>query len=271
VTNRRTPTRYLEDTVVAALAVDPIDYGRRRRVELPLSSTVEGQRTGDDVPRLDRHDSALRVLLHGTGIDTSVDVRLDDPHRRYVPRRFAVTIPSLAALDAADDGAAVLAPALRLVRPTLFPGAAYDAPATATGIRGSARRDSAPLRWARVEAQLDDGTVVGRAHGDDRGEFLLLLGNNPAGLGSATKTLTLNVVVTGPEPKPVAASAAVTADPLWDLPLEQVPDPTAADDVMTGKQLPSGYDPGAVDHRPVEFALGRLLSETQPFEPVPGP
>ena len=280
MTNRWTPTRYLEGVQRAALAVDPIDYGRRRRVELPLVSSIEGQAeprivdawTGelaaDLVPRLRRHDSGLRVLLHGTGVATTLSVRLDDPRRRYVPRRFNVTIPGAVALDAAADGAPIHAPALRLVRPTLFPGAAYDAPETATGIRGRVRRDGAPLRWARVEARLDDDTVVGRAHGDDRGEFLLLLGINPAGLGSATRTLTLNVFVTGPEPKPVAASAAVTADPLWDLPLEQVPDPSAADDVLSGKQPPGGYDPGVVANRSVEFTLGRLRSETQPFEPV---
>jgi hypothetical protein len=263
VTNRWTPSRYVERTLTAALAVDAIDYGRRRRVEPPLAASLEGDLVPLHPP-LRRHSSGLRVLVHGTGVGTQVAVRLDDPRRRYVPRRFSVTIPSFDDLDGADDGAAVLAPALRLLRPTLFPGAAYDAPETATGIRGRVVRDGAPMRWARVEARLGDGTVVGRAHGDDRGEFLLLLGTNPSSLSTTTRLLTLDVSVAGPSPKP----GPRTADPLWDLPLEPVPDPTAADDVLSGRQKPDGYDPGVVATRSVEFALGRLRSEPQPFEPA---
>jgi hypothetical protein len=52
------------------------------------------------------------------------------------------------------------------------------------------------------------------------------------------------------------------------LPLESVPHPEAADDVLTGERPPPTYRPGVSDSRPIEFTLGRLLSEPDPFEPV---
>ncbi len=141
-------------------------------------------------------------------------------------------------------------------------------PETATGVRGRVRRDGAPMRWARVEARLGPvGDVVGRAHGDDRGEFLLLLGTNPANLGTLELILTLRVIVHGPDPKP-QAGAGDAADPLWDLPLEEVPSPAAAADVLIGKDPPPTYDPGVVDSRDIDFTLGRLVSVAEPFEPV---
>jgi hypothetical protein len=280
VTNRWLESRYVEQVRRAALAVEPIDYGRRSRIALPLDASLEGwpppriadawtgELVADLVPRLRRHSTALRVLVHGNGVGTSVDVRIDDRARRYVPRRLRVTIPSSAVFDAAVDGAAVAEPALRLVRPVLFPGAAYDAPETATGIRGRVERDGVPMRWARVEATLPSGDVVGRAHGDDRGEFLLLLGTNPANLGTPALTLTLTVTVRGPSLKPV--KAAGETDPLWDLPLEEIPSPAAAADILGGKEPPPDYKPatGVVASRDVEFTLGRLASEPDPFEPV---
>jgi hypothetical protein len=124
------------------------------------------------------------------------------------------------------------------------------------------------MRWARVEATLPSGDVVGRAHGDDRGDFLLLLGTNPANLGVPALTLTLTVTVRGPNPKPV--KAAGETDPLWDLPLEEIPSPAAAADILGGKAPPPAYKPttGVVASRDVDFTLGRLASEPDPFEPV---
>lgn len=263
MTNRWVAERYDERVQRAALAVEPLDYGRRRRIALPLAVSLEGAAA----PRLDRHASALRVLVSGSAVGTELDVRIDDPFRRYVPRRLRVTIPEAATLEAADDGDPVLAPALRLLRPTLFPGAAYDVPDVATGIRGRAVRDGAPLAWARVEATLvPGGEPVGRAQGDDRGEFLLLLGTNPANPATLTPTLTVHVTVRGPEPAPVAP--APRHDPLWALPIEEIADPAAAQEILGGEQLPPEYDPGVVDARDIEVTLGRLASEPTPFEPV---
>jgi hypothetical protein len=177
-----------------------------------------------------------------------------DAARRFVPRRISYPVPA---------GAATLPPPSRVRRPALYPGAAYDLAQTATGIRGrvtwsQSTVNEVPARWVRVEAVIS-GQLVGRAYGDDRGEFLLVLRNEAGGLGDLPVPLVAQVTVFGP-PAPVPVPVD---DPFGDLPLETLAaDP---DTISPGESLPVGYASTALSSRPVTFELGRLLTNQDKF------
>lgn len=232
-----------------ALGLEPIDVQRRHRVATVLAVTREGKPgTLEAVPR---HDSCVHAFLQRPTLGNPFDLRLTDESRRYVPRRLSVTLAP---------------PAASKLSPGLYPGAAYDCTSRATGVRGSATRGGAAMRWARVEARLlagapATGAVVGRAHGDDRGEFLLLLGVEAAAIGDLPQTIDLEIVVYGPlpnAPTPVPLDLP-SLDPLWDLPLEVVPT-AGVDDVTPGTKLPPDYDFTPTSHSTVSFEMGRLKS-----------
>jgi hypothetical protein len=139
----------------------------------------------------------------------SVVVRLVEPApgaaRRVVPRRLTLDLTERQTFAA-----------------HLFPGAGASLPTGATVVRGRVTRldpgtgGAVPVRWARVRATGPAGAdaELGWAHGDDRGEFVLVL-------DAAARALRLTVgAVTGPPPPPAAA----LSDPLLDLP----PEPPAA-------------------------------------------
>ena len=118
---------------------------------------------------------------------------------------------------------------------------------TASGIRGSVTRAGAPVRWTRVEAKVG-GTVVAHAQGDDRGEFLLVLGPIAGAIGDLVSPLAVSLTIHAPE------------DPLADLPVEDPTDPgVAPEDMLTGVRLPEHYAQIAElpDH---PLPLGRLQS-----------
>jgi len=201
-----------------------------------------------------------------TGGPTHVTLRLVSADRRYVPRRLAIPAPTLAAVTAAE-AAHDLDPAQPLVargcRPLMYPGAAYGVAAGATVIRGRVRWDGTarPVRWARVVARpaepihvLDDdgepvGTIqpdLGRAHGDDRGEFVLVVGPVPRELYVLPEPdLELELAVAAaPEPAPadpVGSPTRSRTDPLWDLPVETVSSLDPADPVTLGIATPAAY------------------------------
>jgi hypothetical protein len=192
-----------------------------------------------------------------------LDVRITDVPRRWAPRRIRYPILSETVAD--------LSPAAFLVRrPQIFPGAAYELPESATGIRGRIFRGGAPMRWGRVEARLPvTGIVVGRAHGDDRGEFLLALSPQASPVGDLVDPLPLDVLVFGPNvaPPPPAPPTLPREDLLWDLPLELAPAPGVADGVSSGTTLPPAYRASAGGAVSVSFRLRRLLTtaEVAPF------
>ena len=121
------------------------------------------------------------------------------------------------------------------------------------------------MRWARVAAVLvSSGEVVGRAHGDDRGEFLLVIGPDAVPIGDLVSPINLQVTVFGPATIPVPATPALPlSDPLWDLPLETPPAPGTTDTVSTGETLPSTYTATTVVN--VDFTLGELRSNFGAF------
>lgn len=184
-------------------------------------------------------------------------LRIVDPSRRHVPRRVSVPVPTLADVVAAEvahdlDPARPLEP--RACRLALFPGAAFSAPAGSTVLRGRVTRDGAPVPWVRVAATVTNPppsppaapAPTWWAHGDDRGEFQLVVGTLSAVLAkAATRTVDLDLTVRV-RPFPPAGTAVdsptgSTADPLWHLPVEQLADLDPGDPAARGVAVPPGY------------------------------
>ncbi len=266
-----------------AIGFEPLDALRGGRVGTPLRFEIEGplplhaaaekasyRKTiglGPLRPVVDRHDSCLFVLLYHQPQPYSqpphepmpvagvVNLRIYDHRRRFVPRRFALPLPPLVAENDPPIGS-------RVRRPVLFPGAACDISSRSTGIRARVLRGGLPLRWARIEARLEgSGALVGRAHGDDRGEFLLLLDTAAAPAAELVDPLEVRVIAYAPASAPLPVPADLPSqDFLWDLPLEVLPAPGAPDPVSAGEVLPAGYVETASSSRLVPFRLGRLIS-----------
>lgn len=271
--NELLPARFIERIQRLFLGLEPVDAQRAERIAHAIEIALDGipRRAGalargvrdwdrllgfpdaiGGLTRIPRHDSCRHALLYRPGLETPVVIRLFDRRRRFAPRRLSYPVP-----------ADIRTPLPRVRRPALYPGAAYDVGHTATGMRGrvtwnQADTDEVPVRWVRVEARVD-GQVVGRAHGDDRGEFLLLLESSAVGLKDLSLPVIAEVVVFGP-PAPVPLPLD---DPLGDLPIETLlADP---DDVSPGKKLPPGYVSTPHSHRLVTFRLGVLLRNQDKF------
>lgn len=266
--NVAVPANYAERLDRLAVGFEPVDAVRGGRYPHPLRFEIEPVTTDLDAtaayrrpwregqarPVIDRHDTNRYALLYQPKLEPGIlDVRIADPFRRAVPRRFRLPIPTLAAAEAAPAGH-------RVRRPALFPGAAFELSGRTTGLRARVTRGGAPLRWARIEARLPGSNrLVGRAHGDDRGEFLLVLEPSAAPLAELTDPLSVRVIAHGPAVAPLPPPG-VLDDPLWDLPLEVLPAPGAPDPVSSGEALPAGYIATATSTRLVDFRLGRLVS-----------
>jgi hypothetical protein len=247
---------FLQDSSVVlvhrlALGLEPRDAVSLTRIARRVDVAIDGTATP-----LGRHGSGRYVLLFERGVDTPVTLRLVPRDRRYVPRRVTFAIVDEATVLAGEGPPPNDVPtASRVWRPLLFPGAAYDAAETATGVRGLVTQAGVPVRWTRVEATAG-GHVIGRAHGDDRGEFLLVLGRNVGAVGDLVSPLPVTITVYARDP----ALALAATDPLSDLPVEAAAGPGAAtDDVSLGVTLPDHYVQIAqlADHL---LTLGRLSS-----------
>ncbi len=227
-----------------------------------------GRDVASALPRFERHRTCRHVIRYEPGRfrtgHTSVTVRLVEStggmgRRRFVPRRLEIPLLDP---DVADDRDTEF----RIRRPRLFPGAAYPVQRTATGLRGWVVRGDEIVRWARIEAVRSGGDrVLARAHGDDRGEFLLLLGADARPPGDPTGTVELEVRAFGPDSAPSPSSdLRARVDALWDLPVETLPEARDPDPVSRGEALPTGY--GRSASRTIQVPLGRIVSEQQPFD-----
>lgn len=251
--NRFLASRYSEEIARGALGLELWDPLRNERLMRPIAVALE--RPAAPVPVLEPfpvRSLRLHSLFYGPGLGSSIDVRLDDPNRVQVPRRLRFPIPA----PDPDNGAQ---PALRVRRADLFPGAAYPWGSGATGLRGRVMRGGQPARWVRIEARRD-GTalVIGRAQGDDRGEFLLILGTDPSAIGDLELTLAVELSLFAP---PVPMPAVFAEDPLGDLAVEVVGPPAAAPDaVALGQTLPAGY--ALIAQPTVDLTLGRIATRT---------
>jgi len=244
------PEMFVEHVDRLALGLEPRDAVSRLRPARLVDIAVDGPpQLGADPPvwpepnaaagrpALHRHGSGRYVLLFARHIDSPVDVRLVPRDRRYVPRRLRFAIPTNATVLAEETAGTDVPTTNRIWEPALFPGATYDVADSQTTVRGRVTRGGRPVRWTRVDASAD-GQVVGRAHGDDRGEFLLVLGQNTGAVGDLPPTLPVTIDVYARDPElPVDPT-----DPLGDLPLELAAAAgTTPDDVSAGIALPDHY------------------------------
>ena len=203
-------------------------------------------------------------------------VRITDEQRRYIPRRFRLSVPAQV-----EESAEQRPLPSRKQTTLLLPAAAYDFSRKSTGLRGRVLRDGTPMRWAWIDAFLliNTGTEeapvfvrqgkIGRAISDDRGEFLLLLNTMPVsltGVADLTDPLWVNVVVNGPTPAPASVN---TDDPYWDLPIEEFAAAGQPDPAADENYVPSGYasDVSPQGNRNVPFRIGEVLtgSEVEDF------
>ncbi|HZQ81930.1 MAG TPA: hypothetical protein VFB25_08145 [Gaiellaceae bacterium] len=261
--------RYVETVTRLALGLEIIDAARGTRISDPVRVAVESPLTLSTIPR---HDSCLHALIYSKAVTTPVTVRILSPDRHFVPRRIQLPIGTQA-----DAAAGLLSAPKRTWRPVLFPGAAYAISASATGVRGRVvwEDDGTPVRFARVVASYGD-QQIGLAHGDDRGEFLLVVGPDTvdgddfelADPPTLPVTLDLMLTIVAPNEKP----AIDTSDPLSGLPVEVAAGPGLPDPVSVGEQLPDDYrNPGRVLAHAVTVPLGRITSvAATPYE-IPYP
>lgn len=262
--------RYVQTTWRLALGVELIDACRGSRIADPVQVAVDAPRL---VGRVPRHDSCLHALVYSPDVSSPVTIRVLSPDRRFVPRKLQIPIGT-----EADAVAGHLPAASRTWRPLLFPGAAYDISASATGLRGRVvwADDGTAVRFARVVASYG-AQQIGLAHGDDRGEFLLVLGvdtvdgddyvlSDPPVMPPSLEVM---LMIVAPNDRP----AADADDLLFGLPLEVAAGPgVTPDPVSLGEQLPDTYrNPGRVVAQSVTVPLGRITSVASvPFE-IPYP
>lgn len=242
-----------------AVAIEMMDALRARPISQPIDVTVERPRHVSVDSRSARgaalfYSDRLAVAAAGDPPTTAV-LRIADRSRRFVPRRVAVHV-----FDPPADQ-----PARRLRPVHLFPGAAWPhSPHGATGIRGRVETAAgAPVRWARVEARVD-GEVVGLAHGDDRGEFLLLLWPRAGELADPGPQIAARVRVFTLTPTPATSTWAT--DPLGDLPIEAIDTADgSATAIARGASRPPEYGATPATHRIHQFTVGRVRSDDALF------
>jgi hypothetical protein len=255
--------------------VDPLTSDQQRYLRALMDARVP---LSDTWSRATRHSSARYVLTFETDYGTQVDLRVLDPSERVVPRRLRVPLAALSAIEtiAVADTPPV---AQRSRFPVFYPGAAYDVSERATGLRGrvvvsdgGAPPSLVPVRWPRVVARLAGGPAIAWAHGDQHGEFLLVLPPEsiPAPAVQLPQTLQLDVTASGRKGLPAAPPPVLVrdADPYWDLPLEALGAPTvdpATDLVSLGQAIPADYN-GSVTQS-VTFSYSRIISTgVSPFD-----
>jgi hypothetical protein len=279
--NQVLDARYSEGIQRLALGVEPIDAAREQPLLMPVMLTHDDAPFGSARQPFQRHASnrqALRYDAYYGAAPRVVVLRLfdqaealyspDNDRRRFVPRRLQISLPTLAAAEAAP-------PAARGCRPHLYPGPAYPVSEMVTGLRAHVMRAAAgPLperaaRWARVLAtvpaaqpELALSTVVGRAMCDERGEFLLIVRHHAAALGVGS-VLQVRLRVFAPAEAVPASPGLPALDPLWDAPIEVPASLADSDPVLRGEALPPGY--AARTERVVDLPLGRLLRGQPPL------
>lgn len=275
--NVYTPSRYDERVFHLALGIEPRDANADSRLLSSVDVRLEryprpvdrwrpwraGETLTAFLPRLHRHRSGRFVRRYDEergGFPPQVDVRIVDDRQRgsqrdpgqgrgIVPRRLRFPVTAEAVVLAAEaDPNLPPHPIWRRTFPiSCFPGSAAALASRATVVRGTVVTDPGtgvlePVRWARVRARNNDGDDIGWAHGDERGEFVLVLAPAPGGVVVAADPvavrLTVGAVLPPAAPDPVEPLLA-EVDPLWDLPVEVVtasPTP-ATEPSITGRRF----------------------------------
>ncbi|AHH99480.1 hypothetical protein [Kutzneria albida] len=234
-----------------ALGVQPIDGG----TGLQLGGRV---RVGRETPAgryepLESNGTGRFKLRHGPGVGDRVTVRVHDPLRQFVPRRFSIPLWTLAEVTSGP----YVPTASRLLRPWLLPGSAYPAPSGATGIRGRVIHSGQPVCWPRITALGPGGVRVGWAHGDERGEFLVLISTTGTLPPPAPSLLPVELVVCAPREGA-------------DLVVEPVPRSTAPpapgdldNELLRGQSTPAGYLTSTAPRPHLAVRIGEVLTTQQ--------
>lgn len=183
---------------------------------------------------------------------------IDQDPRQFVPRRLSLT-------PVQNNGLPV-GSAENIRQAWLWPGAAYPLASNTTAIRGRIQQGpdlahATPVPWVRVVVTLlgampinfSNEIRVGWGHGDDRGEFLVVLGPQAVPGGAILpQSLALRLWVFLP-----SAVVLDEHDPLASLPLEYA-GTDSLNDVLRGIETPAGYTRQApVD---VELRPGEVLA-----------
>lgn len=219
--------------------LETVVTARYRRVPTPTNLAPRWQ------PMVRRGTARFTLTHQLTAATPLPDLQLviDEPTRRYVPRRFTVTPWQL--VDVAEP-AAYVEPFARLLRVWLLPGAAYPLPRTATVIRGRVTQNGQPKRWARVQGTTPTSDA-GWAHTDDRGEFVLPIVDAGADLTRVTTdqiTVTLRVIGTPAIRDPLPPASERTDDLLSEAIARSTNPATPAqldNDILRGTAVPAGY------------------------------
>ncbi|MEO8333821.1 MAG: hypothetical protein ABI664_02530 [bacterium] len=294
------PSRFVETFSRLVLGVQPMDATRMQRIAHALEMRIEPKAWIDpltdeqqrhlrvyiDLRRplsdgwksVTRHTSGRYALSYAKGPGNAIEVRVLDRTERSVPRRLQIPLMSLAAPEEASLD--VLPVGQRSRSPFFYPGAAYDVSERVTGLRGRVVVSDGglpptlvPVRWPRIEARLTGGaTPFAWAHGDQHGEFLLVL--PPESIASPAvqmpRTLSLDITAHGRiAPPPVVPPVLVQrADPFWDLPLERLDipgTPATSDPVALGRLIPADYTGSVM--QPVTFTYSQIIgSGVPPFD-----
>lgn len=158
--------------------------------------------------------------------------------RRHVPRRLLLT-PVLAHQQPVLDTG-------NIREIWLWPGSAYPLSPGSTVVRGRVLRgadmaSAVAVPWARVflttpaaETNFAAAALIGRAHGDERGEFVLSVAASAAQGAALASPLTCRLWAWFAPPAPAGS------DPLSLLPLEDAGS-DALNDVLRGYTTPAGY------------------------------
>jgi hypothetical protein len=181
-------------------------------------------------------------LTYTASVGTRVVLRIEDPRRRWLPRRLALRPPS----RARATGAVYLPAAARALDAYLFPGPAHPLPSRATGARVRVTRQGEPVPWPRLEVFGPGGVRAGWIHGDAHGDALILIEGTGTIAPPAPATFPIAVRVHVPDPAgpgpldpflvPDQPEPPRPGDPLNSLVAERLTPPA-------GPALPEGLDP----------------------------
>lgn len=229
---------------------------------------------------LERSGIARFKLRRGPQLPAVITLRIDDRHRRYVPRRVSITLWPEATIEAIDNNPPTgpyIPVRSRLLRIWLATGSGYPLPGGTTAIRGRVLRGAAggalspgnPVRWPRVTAIGPGNVPVGWAHGDERGEFLLPI-VSAGTLTPVDAQFAVDLDVAG-----LPAAQAQRPDPVdrcADLVVENVPRSSAPpapgdldNDLLRGRAVPPGYVTGAAPRPHLTVNVGSVLSTGTDF------
>jgi hypothetical protein len=254
-----------------ALGVEALDAIRGRRVNQPLrvgrevAATVGGTLAFPCISLMPTGTGRFK-LNRAADVPSKIRLRIDDPTRQVTPRRFDLTLWRPAETDGIDETPPVgsyVPVASRLLRAWLLPGSAAQLPRGTTAIRGRVVRDGNPVRWPRIRAYADANVLVGWAHGDDRGEFVLVI-TDTATPPPVEGTVDVTLAVVAPPPP---AAAPDPDDRLADLVVETVPRSAAPpgpndldNGLLRGRVKPPGYNASTSPEPTVTVPVGELLT-----------